>query len=93
MNYPTPPRPVVVKIDKVLVCCDPVPPYPGCFVGHPDGWEPPEPGDLGPIYVLIHSASKSRPDKWIKLGLDRAEHLRDKIWDRLYDQGEIDNAI
>lgn len=93
MSYPTPPRPVVLSIGKALVCCDPVPPYPGRFIGHPDGWEPPEPGDLGPIYMLARSASRSRPDRWLRLDLDHAEHLKDKIWDRLYAQGEIGNEI
>ena len=84
MSYSYPPTPkdalTVLTVGRVTVCCDPQPGFPGKFLGPPDGWEPPEPGDLGPIYFLAHSASKARPDRWIKVSGDLPDQMEDEIW-------------
>ena len=82
MNYPEPPAETtfVAKIGGAMIACDPVPPRPGIYRGHPEDFEPPEPGELVTVYLLLHSASKTRPDRWVPASLECAEHLEEQIW-------------
>jgi hypothetical protein len=63
-----------------MIACNPSHGYPGCYTGPPDRWEPPEPEDLGEVFILLKSKNK-----WLPLEEKVLEAKWDQIWATLDD--------
>jgi hypothetical protein len=66
----------VLHVGETWVACTPTPGYSGNYIGHPDSWEPPEPGDLGQVFLWLEG-----PKTWVKADIEQAQHLVDGIWE------------
>ena len=66
----------VIRVDKTWVACTPTRGHVGRCTGHPDTWEPPEPDDLGQVFLWLEG-----PQVWVKADIEQAQHLADGIWE------------
>jgi hypothetical protein len=67
------PAPTVLCLRGVYYACSPVPGSPGVNGGPPDGWEPPEPDELGDVY-------RHDGGKWIEIDDDEFFEVEDELW-------------
>jgi hypothetical protein len=71
---PAPPdnAPVVLKVGRAVIACNPSPGSPGVYGGPPDRWEPPEEGDIGETFILLKSKKT-----WIRVDADVFDSIDD----------------
>ena len=77
LGTPVPPdmAPVVLKVGRAVIACNPSPGRPGVYGGPPDRWEPPEEGDIGEVFILLKSKKT-----WIELEEKVLEDMLERIW-------------